>query len=94
MSRSTADEFRLDGADELLAALAERPHVRAVVAGHLHDAVDLEAPSGLAVLGCPSTIVGITHHGDQMEIGNGAITGARVLTLDDDGTFTSRILEA
>ncbi|MGH9275872.1 MAG: metallophosphoesterase, partial [Acidimicrobiales bacterium] len=94
MSRSTADEFRLDGAAELLAALAERPHVRAVVGGHLHDAVDLEAPSGLAVLGCPSTIVGITHDGDRMEIGGSAITGARVLTLDDDGTFTSRILQA
>ena len=94
MSRSTAAEFRLDGADELLAALAERPHVRAVVAGHLHDAVDLETPSGLPVLGCPSTIVGIAHHGDQMDIGGSAITGARVLTLDDDGTFTSRILQA
>lgn len=94
MSRSTADEFRLDGAAELLAALAQRPHVRVVVGGHLHDAVDLEAPSGLPVLGCPSTIVGITHDGDHMEIGGNAITGARVLTLDDDGTFTTRILQA
>lgn len=94
MSRSTADEFRLEGADELLAALAERSHVRAVVGGHLHDAVDLEAPSGLPVLGCPSTIVAIAHDGDRMEIGGNAMTGARVLTLDEDGSFSSRILQA
>jgi Icc protein len=94
LSRSTADEFRLDGAAELLDALAERPHVRAVVGGHLHDAVDLEAPSGLPVLGCPSTIVAITHDGDRMDILADGVTGARVLTLDDDGSFASRILPA
>jgi 3',5'-cyclic-AMP phosphodiesterase len=94
VSRSTADEFRLDGAAQLLEALAERPHVRAVVAGHLHDAVDLEAPNGLPVLGCPSTIVGITHHGDRMDITADATTGARVISLGEDGTLTSRILPA
>lgn len=95
VSRSTADEFRLEGAAELLAALAERPHIRVVVAGHLHDAVDLETPSGLAVLGCPSTLEAIAHDGDRMDIGApGAPTGARVLSLDADGTFTSRVLEA
>lgn len=95
VSRSTADEFRLDGAAELLDALAERPHVRGVVAGHLHDAVDLAAPSGLPVLGCPSTIVAIAHDGDEMAIdAPDAATGARVLSLGEDGTFTSRILEA
>ncbi len=95
VSRSTADEFRLDGAAELLAALAERSHIKVVVAGHLHDAVDLQAPSGLPVLGCPSTLEAIAHDGDQMDIGApDAPTGARVLSLDLDGTFTSRILEA
>lgn len=95
VSRSTADEFRLEGAAELLGALAERPHVRGVVAGHLHDAADLAAPNGLPVLGCPSTIVAIAHDGDEMDIGApDAATGARVLSLDPDGTFTSRILEA
>jgi Icc protein len=95
VSRSTADEFRLEGAAELLDALADRPHVRGVVAGHLHDAVDLAAPSGLPVLGCPSTIVAIAHDGDEMDIDpDDAVTGARVLSLAPDGTFTSRILEA
>jgi Icc protein len=92
-SRSTADHFRLDGADELLAALAERPHVRVIVGGHLHDAVDLPGPSGPPVLGCPSAVMAITHDGDDMELAPHGPTGARVLHLADDGTFTSRILQ-
>jgi Icc protein len=92
-SRSTADHFRLDGADELLEALVARPHVRVIVAGHLHDAVDLAAPSGLPVLGCPSTVMAITHDGDHMELAPHAPTGARVLHLDDDGSCTTRILQ-
>jgi 3',5'-cyclic-AMP phosphodiesterase len=95
VSRSTADEFRLERAAELLSALAERPHIRVLVAGHLHDAVDLQAPSGLPVLGCPSTLEAIAHDGDQMDIGApDAATGARVLSLDPGGTFTSYVLEA
>lgn len=92
-SRSTGAHFRLEGADELLAALAERPHVKVVVAGHLHDAVDLEAPNGLPVLGCPSTLMAVVHDGDEMELAPHAPIGARVLHLDDDGTCTTRILQ-
>jgi Icc protein len=94
ISRSTGDQFRLDGADDLLEALARRPAVRAVVAGHLHDAVDLAAPDGLPVLGCPATVVAITHDGDEMEIAPEATTGARVIELHDDGSLTSHILDA
>lgn len=94
VSRSTGDQFRLDGADELLEALAQRPQVRAIVAGHLHDAVDLAAPQGLPVLGCPATVIGIIHRGDEMEIAPAATTGARVISLAEDGSLTSRILEA
>jgi len=93
ISRSTGDQFRLDGADDLLEALAQRPSVRAVVAGHLHDAVDLESSDGLPVLGCPATVVGITHDGDAMEIAPDATTGARVITLHEDGSISSLILE-
>lgn len=94
ISRSTHDQFRLLGASDLLAALVDRPHVRALVAGHLHDAADLEADTGLAVLGAPSTLMALTHDGPDMEIAPDAPTGARVLRLADDGTFTSTILEA
>jgi Icc protein len=94
MSRSTGDQFRLDGAAELLDGLAVRPQVRAVVGGHLHDAVDLQGPGELPVLLCPSTLMGIVHDGDQMQIDPGAPRGARVLHLADDGTLTSRVLQA
>lgn len=94
LSRSTGPMFRLEGAPELLESLAARPKVRAVVAGHLHDAVVLSAPSGLPVLGAPSTLMGITHMGDDMEIDPAAPIGARVLHLEADGSFTTEILEA
>jgi Icc protein len=94
LSRSTGDQFRLDGAAELLDGLAARPQVRAVVGGHLHDAVDLQGPRELPVLLCPSTLMGIVHDGDQMQIDPGAPRGARVLHLADDGTLTSRVLQA
>jgi Icc protein len=94
LSRSTGPMFRLDGAAELLDSLAARPKVRAVVAGHLHDAVVLSTPSGLPVLGAPSTLMGITHLGDDMAIDPAAPIGARVLRLEADGTFTTELLEA
>ncbi len=94
LSRSTGPMFRLVGASALLDALAARPKVRAVVAGHLHDAVTITATSGLPVLGAPSTLMGITHTGDDMEIDPAAPIGARVLHLEADGTFTTEILEA
>lgn len=93
LSRSTNPWFRLDGGDELLAGLADRPYVRAVISGHLHDPFDLEGPGGLALLGCPSTLVPIAHHGDRYQTGHGGPTGARVLYLGDDAKLTSRIVE-
>lgn len=94
LSRSTGAAFQLEGAGALLEGLAARPQVRAVVAGHLHDAVELAGPRGLPVLGCPSTVMGITHEGDEMHLDGRAITGARILELHDDGSLTSRLLRA
>lgn len=94
LSRSTGPIFRLDHAAALLEALAAWPKVRAVVAGHLHDAVVLTSPSGLPVLGAPSTLMGITHSGDDMAIDPAAPIGARVVHLEADGTFTTEVFEA
>ena len=79
-------------ADRLLAELDRRPHVRAVVSGHLHDAFELERPDGPILLGCPATIMAIGHDGDAYEIGVDAVTGGRVLTLLDDGSWSSELL--
>jgi 3',5'-cyclic-AMP phosphodiesterase len=94
ISRSTNPWFQLDGSAELLAGLAERPHVKVVATGHLHDAFDLEGPGGVGLLGCPSTLLAIAHRGEAMELGADAPTGARILQLDDDGSWSSTVLVA
>ena len=94
VSRSTNVYFRLNGGDALLEALAARPHVKALVSGHLHDAFEFVGPNGLALLGCPSTLMAIGHEGNTFSIGVAAPTGARILRLSDDGTFTTSLLIA
>lgn len=94
VSRSTHPWFRLEGGDELLAALARRPQVRALVSGHLHDPFEFEGPGGLALLGCPSTLAAIEHDGDRYEVRTDGSTGARVLHLEDDGSISSSLLIA
>jgi len=93
--RSTNPWFRLEGADELLAELSARPHVRALLSGHLHDAFEPTGPAGLQLLNGPSVLAAIAHDGDHMEIGAaGAPAGARILRLGDDGTLTHELLVA
>lgn len=92
-SRSTHEWFRLDGAQALLDGLAARPHVRAVLSGHLHDAFELQGPGGLLLLGGPSTVASIAHVGTEMTFGDGP-TGARILRLHDDGRLEHELLVA
>ena len=94
MSRSNNAWFQLDGAAALLDVLAARPHVRAVVSGHLHDAFEFKGAGGLALLGCPSTLTAIDHDGDMFTIGANTPRGARILRLEDDGTMSSSLLVA
>lgn len=92
VSRSTHPWFQLDGADALLAGLAERPHVRAVVSGHVHEAFTLHRPGWPVLLSGPSTYVAISHHGDRYELEAARSRGARVLTLVEDGSFTTELV--
>jgi 3',5'-cyclic AMP phosphodiesterase CpdA len=93
--RSSNPWFRLEGATELLDALAARPHVRALLSGHLHDACEPAGPGVLQLLNGPSVLAAIAHRGDDMQIGApGAPTGARILRLADDGTLTHELLVA
>jgi 3',5'-cyclic-AMP phosphodiesterase len=94
VSRSSNPWFQLDGAQELLAGLGTRPQVKIVASGHLHDAFEFEGPGGVALLGCPSTLLAIGHDGEAMELGADAPTGARVLRLEDDGDWASTVLVA
>lgn len=93
VSPSTHPWFELAGAAELTAAVARRPHVRALLTGHLHHPFEAEA-GGVAVLGAPSVLIAFRHDGDEVVMGGADTTGARVVSLHDDGTLTSSLIRA
>ncbi len=93
-SPSTHPWFRLEGADDLLEVLAARPHVRAVVSGHLHQPFDLAGPGGLRLLGAPSTFEPIDHDGGTYTAPGTCAAGARILHLGDDGVLDTELLVA
>ena len=86
-SPSTNPMFQLIGADEMLAALRDRPNVRAVVSGHLHEAFE-RYEDGVQLWGSPSSYYAITHTGGEYQLVSDGIVGAQVLTLGDDGSFS------
>lgn len=88
-SPSTHPMFQLIGAEQMLAALQARPHVRAVVSGHLHEAFDRAAGS-LQLYGAPSSYYAIQHSGDDYESVDVGIVGAQILTLGDDGSISCK----
>jgi Icc protein len=82
---------RLEPADQVLAVLARHPNVRIVAAGHLHVTDETER-GGLTQLLSPSTGIQLRHQ-HPLRDHNGAPTpiGARLIELDDDGTFTTEL---
>jgi Icc protein len=86
--------FQLDGAADLLAALASRPQVKGIVSGHLHHPFALRSEAGTPVLGCPSTLIAFRHDGEELVVGGSDATGARWLHLTDAETLTSTVLTA
>lgn len=85
-SPSTHRWFRLIGDDLLVDALSQRPHVRAIVSGHLHEVFRYHE-NGLELCGAPSSWYAIEHTGDSYELVVDGLVGAQVLTLGDDGSF-------
>ena len=85
-SPSTNPMFQLIGAEEMLTALRERPHVRAIVTGHLHEVFD-RREGDLRIYGAPSSWYAIEHIGDDYRLFTDGLVGAQVLTLGDDGSF-------
>ncbi|MEO8264804.1 MAG: metallophosphoesterase [Ilumatobacteraceae bacterium] len=86
-SPSTHPMFQLIGAEQMLTELRARPHVRAVVSGHLHQAFD-RLDGDLRVCGAPSSYYAIEHDGNDFRFNADGIVGAQVLTLGDDGSFS------
>ncbi|MEP7112366.1 MAG: metallophosphoesterase [Ilumatobacteraceae bacterium] len=85
-SPSTHPMFQLIGAEEMLTRLRDRPHVRAVVSGHLHEAFDRH-DGALQLWGSPSSYYAIKHTDAEYRLVDDGIVGAQVLTLGDDGSF-------
>lgn len=86
--------FRLENGEQLLGALAQYAHVRAVVSGHAHTPFVLHR-DGIMLLGGPAVCVPFLH-GDsgELTIGAGGPTGARAIFLDDDGGLRSKVIAA
>lgn len=93
VSPTTHPWFQLEHADELLRALAARPHVRAVASGHVHSPFTFSR-GPLALLGGPSTLAPFEFDGGEFTVGAGGPVGARVITLRDDGSLSSALIEA
>lgn len=94
ISPSRHEWFQLIGADLLLEGLAARPHVRAVLSGHVHTPFTVLAQDGPALLGCPSTLVAFRHRGVDMTREPLQLTGARYLELAPDGGLRTELLIA
>ena len=85
-SPSSNQMFQLIGADSMVAALRDRPHVRAIVSGHLHEVFD-RREGDLQMCGGPSSWYAIEHISDEYRLFTDSLVGAQVLTLGDDGSF-------
>lgn len=85
--------FRLEHAEQLLESVRERPHVRALISGHVHTPFELRRGSTL-LLGGPSTLIPFRFEGGEVTVGEGGPTGARVIELREDGSITSAVLAA
>jgi hypothetical protein len=83
---STNRWFVLDGAADLVEVLNRRSDVRLVVSGHLHTAFTVVL-AGVMYIGCASTWYSLAHH-DERWTPDDAPTGALLVDLDDDGTWT------
>jgi Icc protein len=84
------DEVGLEDAAELSAILARHPHVRLVCCGHVHQELAIGG-GGFNVLTTPATAVQFRPGAESLEI-DGAAPGYRVIELEDDGAWRSRVV--
>jgi Icc protein len=91
LSPARHPDFLLRRAEQLLRALRDRPHIRAVLTGHVHT--PFEATVGrCAVLGGPSTAIPVAHAGESFVVGADVPIGARIVKLENDGSLMSQLI--
>lgn len=84
------DQVGLEDAKELNTILSRHPQVRLVCCGHVHQ--ELSIGSGRqTVLTTPATAVQFRPGTATLEV-DGAAPGYRVIELEDDGTWRSRVV--
>jgi Icc protein len=84
------DKVGLQDGTELNAILARHPQVRLVCCGHVHQESAIGG-GGRTVLTTPATAVQFRPGTETQEI-DGAAPGYRVIELNDDGTWRSRVV--
>lgn len=84
------DEIGLEDADQLKALLARHPQVKLLCCGHIHQEL-ATAVSGRTVLATPATAVQFQPGAEILEI-DSVMPGYRVIELDDDGAWRSRVV--
>jgi Icc protein len=83
------DTMRVDNASAAIRALAQHPHVRAVVCGHVHQEADQYA-NGLRLLATPSTCVQFLPGSEDFAL-DPRTPGYRWLELHPDGRLKTGI---
>ncbi|MBS0001808.1 MAG: metallophosphoesterase [Thioalkalivibrio sp.] len=83
------DRLTLTNGDEVLAALARHPRVRACIFGHIHQGYDAMHGS-IRLLGCPSTLVQFLPEAADFAL-EPVESGYRVLRLHHDGSVETEL---
>jgi Icc protein len=84
------DQVGLEDAAELNAILFRHPQVRLICCGHVHQELSVGS-GGRTVLTTPATAVQFRPGTATLEV-DGAAPGYRVIELEDDGTWRSRVV--
>jgi Icc protein len=66
------------------------PNLKAVLCGHVHQAIDLRSEQGIAMYSCPATSVQFAKHPMNCEAAQ-CIPGYRLFTLTPTGEITTQI---
>jgi Icc protein len=91
LSPARHPDFLLRRADELLRVLRDRPHIRAVLTGHVHAPFEA-AVDRCTLLGGPSTAIPVAHSGETFVVGADVPIGARIVELASDGSLMSQLI--
>ena len=83
------DTMQLDNSDDLFRLIANKPSVRALVYGHIHQDTQQEI-AGLRLISSPSTCFQFTPETSEFSL-DSRLPGYRILTLMDNGDIETEV---